>query len=61
MIFDHYDTSVQQPLTRIQVGEHIIVRSSIKSKCIICGRETHWRDSEDMRPVCEKNVFATAT
>ena len=54
MIFDFYDKALQHPLTRIQIGQHVIVRSSTPAKCIICGTETHWRDSEDMQPVCEK-------
>jgi len=54
MIFDFYDKAVQTPLTRIQIGQHVIVRSSTPAKCFICGAETHWRDSEDMQPICEK-------
>ena len=43
MIFDRYSQSLQQPLNRIQIGHYVIVRSSTKSKCKICGTETHWR------------------
>ena len=53
MIFDMCYKHAQ-PLNRIQVSQYLIVRSSTKSKCIICGTETHWRDSDDMQPVCEK-------
>ena len=71
MIFDRYYDKAQS-LDRIQVGHHIIVRSSTPSKCIICGTETHWRDSDDMQAVCEKeclfelhynspNIFVTFT
>ena len=53
MIFDKYYQHAQ-PLNRIQIGQHVIVRSSTPAKCFICGAETHWRDSKDMQPVCEK-------
>jgi len=53
MVFDFYHDHAQ-PLDRIQVGKHLIVRSSSPSNCIICGTKTFWCDSEDMKPVCEK-------
>ena len=57
MIFDNYNESMQHHLSRIQVGKHMICRSSVKAKCAICGTETHWRDADEMKPVCEKECL----
>ena len=56
IIFDKY-YQLAQPLNRIQVGKNLIVRSSEKALCVICGREIHWRDSAEMQAVCEKSCL----
>ena len=57
MIFDRYLKALQEPLTRIQIGQHVIIRSSIQANCSICGNMTHWRDADDMQPVCDKTCL----
>jgi len=56
MVFDFYHDHAQ-PLDRIQVGKYLIVRSSSPSNCVICGTKTFWRDSDEMKPVCEKQCL----